>query len=895
MTAVGATGTMGGPLAFVFTDVVGSTKLWAADPQATSASFVVHDRVVRASVEANGGTIFGWAGDSFRASFPDPVAAVEAAEQIHRALAATDWVSGPPLRVRIGVNHGPAIARDGEYFGPTLNTTARLEQAAQPGQTVLSGAAAAELAGRCQLSALGRHRLRDVADPIDLYQVGEASFLPLRTVDAAMSTLPPVVGALVGRSSTVSQVRTTLDDGVPVTIVGTGGAGKTRLALEVGHLELSDHPDGCYFVDLSSVKDANALAPAIAQGCRIKVNGPDPLRQIVDHFENRAALVILDNCEHLVGPLGELLPSLVAVASDLAVLATSRQPLGLAAERVVNLGPLATAQDGPAVKLFVQRVRDLTPTFSPGESDLTKIAEICAHLDGIPLAVELAAARAGLLGLDYVLDGMHDRFRLLSSSRADGAGTLREAIDWSFGLLDPDEQDFFARCGIFTGSFDLRAAAAVAPHLDPIDVADLLHSLVDKSLLVVDGEVVGRFRLLETIRAYALLRLKERQVDDHVGRLHFVHYRNLVAVDDLVEAGDIGRAVRLSREWTNIEAALAWGIASEAIVDASRIAVGSIGMWDAQVPALVGKRWLETLIAKSDPADPITDRLKYALAGLEAQLDDFERVYELIEDLIANGHPDVRARSLALSGYLLARRTPERSPALFERAEQVIETHDLDDEVRVTLAWACASYSLYQADFEAAHDGFKAGFEIAKRMSVRTTHAVFVGHGLVAAQILLGRPAEAIATLDSYDWSNSRWDSSPVLRGVALIDVGQIAAAADLLINHATESLRGRLLRMSNDAMVGLAALALNRDETDRAWDLLGQAVTPRTPFTIALAEGLADRLGHGDDLRAIHRTREVSLVELDAIERVRAELDRINPGRADRPEADLIDLQRLD
>ncbi|MEM7093377.1 MAG: adenylate/guanylate cyclase domain-containing protein [Actinomycetota bacterium] len=880
MAEVG-TGRLTEPTTFVFTDVAGSTKLWAADPEGTARSFVVHDAVVRAAIDAHGGELFGWAGDSFRAAFGDRQAALAMCEAIHEGLSDADWGEGPGLRVRIGVTHGQALARDGEYFGPVLNTAARLQEIAHPEQTVVGSAAVAGLEG-VSIAALGRHRVRDVADEIELFQLSERRFPPLRTVDAALSTLPPLSGSLVGRRDAILEVRSALSERRPVTVVGTGGAGKTRLAIEVAHLELSDHADGCYFVDLAPVTTEEGVAPAIARSSRIKLSTDDALQEIVDYFATRQALLVLDNCEHLIGSVRRFVQHLSISSPGLSLMSTSREALGVSSERVIHLGPLSTSDEGgPAVELFVHRIRDNVPDFEPTPAELVQIAEICGHLDGIPLALELAAARSGVLGLDHLLDGMHDRFRVLSSSQTDGSRTLREAIDWSFGLLTDLEQDFFARCGVFNGSFDLRAASAVAPEIDALDIADVLHSLTRKSLISSEGALGGRFRLLETIRAYALLQLGDRQLVDDVRDLHFAHYRELVAVDEIEAAHDLDRAARLTPEWSNISGALEWGVASEHWHDTARLAAGCIGLWEMPVPAVEGKRWIELLLAQPEISDQSASILRYALSALEAQLDNFDRVFELMTELCEGATPEVRAIALGLFGYLRSRRSPETSEGMFAEAQAAIDEYGLGTEARVTLTWARGAHAIYKPDLEEASSWFRQGFEIAQASPVRTPNTVYAGLALVTAQLLAARPADALATLDSYNWSDSRWDSSAVLRAVALIDLDRAGEAADLLFQYANESLLGRMRRMSNDAMIGFAALALHRGETGHAWHLMKQAITPRTPFTIGLVEGLADRIGRGDELREAHRTRQVSLAELDAIDYLRAEMNRLTDATA--------------
>lgn len=876
------TGRLTEPTAFVFTDVVGSTKLWAADPHATGRSFLIHDTLVRSVLKAHNGEIFGWAGDSFRAAFAERSDAVAACQAIHRELANADWGDDPALSVRIGVTHGQALHRDGEYFGPTLNNAARLEEMARPGQTVLSAAAVAGLDG-VTITALGRQRIRDVAEAIELFQLGNQRFAPLRTVDAALSTIPPLTGTLVGRSASIAEARAGLDERHPVVIVGTGGAGKTRLAIEVAHLEMRNHPDGCYFVDLAPVAGGAAAGATIARSCRVKITGDDALPEIADHFAERHALLILDNCEHMVGYAARFVRYLGTQAPGLRLLATSREALGIPGERLVTLGPLETDADGAAVDLFVQRIRDHAPDFSPSTAELAQIAQICEHLDGIPLALELAAARAHVLGLGHLLDGMHDRFRMLSSGHGDGTRTLREAIDWSFGLLSGQEQEFFSRCGVFKGSFDLRAASALVPDLDPLDVADLLHSLSRKSLIFVEGALGGRFRLLETIRAYALLQLRERGTLDEVSALYFEYYVGLAAVGGLDEAIDLDRAVRLATEWSNLASALEWGTEHERWVESARLANGCLGLWEDVVPTVEGKRWVQKILPHVADHETEANVLRFGLATFEAQLDNFGRVHEILEQLRDSPVPEIQAHGLALLGYLAARVTPAASLPLLDRAEELVVEHDLGADIAITTCWARGAHALYASDLDEAYRCFRSGFDLARDAPYRTVNTIFAGLSLATAQLLLGRPSEALATLDSHHWSDSRWDSSPILRAVALLDLDRAGEATELVFAYAAESLLGRLHRMSNDAMIGFAALALHRGETDHAWTLMQQAVTPRTPFTIGLVEGLADRIGRGDELRATHRQRTVSLAELDARHHVQAELDRMQSAIAER------------
>jgi len=458
---------------------------------------------------------------------------------------------------------------------------------------------------------------------------------------------------------------------------------------------------------------------------------------------------------------------------------------------------------------------------------------------------------------------------------------LREAIDWSFSLLSEQEQSFFTRCGVFVGSFDLRAASALVPELDPLDVADLLHSLSRKSLIVTEGALGGRFRLLETLRAYAVLQAAETGMTDSLQRLHFAHYCALAVVDNTAQASDLDRAVRLSPEWSNMAAALEWGTANDLWEEAAGLATGCLGLWEDVVPTVEGRRWTQHILPNIDQSSVAGGLLKIGLAAFEAQLDNFELVNTLITELCVHEVPQIRAHALTLAGYLVARVTPEASPGLFEKAEQVIVEHQLGHDIRITAMWTRGACELYSNDIEQAYKSFNKGFDIAREAPQRTVNTIFAGLSLAAAQLIMGRPSEALATLDSHNWADSRWDSSPVLRAVALLDLDRASEAVELVFGYATESLLGRLHRMSNDAMIGFAALAIHRGEPDHAWTLMQQAVTPRTPFTICLVEGLADRIGRGDDLRALHRERTTSLADLDAIDHLQAELDRMGAALA--------------
>jgi predicted ATPase len=881
-----------GIVTFLFTDVEGSTRLWAADAEATARSFERHDELIRDAIESCGGYVFGWAGDHFRGAFSDPAAAVAAAMAAQSALASCDWNGDPALRVRMGVHRGQVTQRAGDYFGPVPNTAARLEAVAAGGQILLSGAVADMV--DVEMLTLGQHRLRDVPQPVDIFQVGVESFRPLQVIDPSLSTLPLPGAPLIGRQREVGRIRQLLETSPMVTLTGTGGCGKTRLAVEVAYQELPSRSDGCYFVDLSSVSDGSELPAALAIAVRLEFGGSDEgaIDQVIAHLARRDALLVLDNCEHIVDDCAAFAERLLARNSTTALLATTRERLGVAGEDVLAVGPLSIEGDAPAVQLFVERAAAANPAFThggdPDDPVRTTVVEICRQLDGMPLAIELAAARISVLTPDEVLDRMSDRFRLLSGGRGrQRRRTLQATLDWSYDLLDEDEQRFFRRCGVFVGSFDLPAAVAVSG-FDDYDAIDLLESLVAKSLLAVDDSLdnpTTRYRMLETIRIYAG-DLLARSGDVLAAReAHLRWFQSRAVTSDFIEAADLNRAGALRADWPNLASALEWALArgddpetgDTANEVAAHLAFGCQGLWEAQVPAIEGRRWVEQ-IADGLHAGECRDWLRYILAVLSMQLDDFTVVHRQLEELIGDGgtSPEVLAQSSGLMAFLCGRQDPDRARALAQRAEQVVSGHRLAGEHVTPGVWASGCLALYENRADASLPDFARAYALLEATERHTNHRVMAGLALASVHILVGHPARALDIVESGEWSSSVWDSSPIVRALALIDLGRANEAADLVIDFGYAALRGRLSRMANDALVGMAALAIKRGEGAHAWVLLRQAASPKTPFTIALAEGLADRVGRGDELRVIHRERRRPLTELDASEHLRAELERI-------------------
>lgn len=866
-----------GIVTFLFTDVEGSTRLWAADTEATAHSFVLHDKLIRETISANDGYVFGFAGDSFRGAFADANSAVIAAKLVQEALRNIDWGPGPPLRVRMGLHRGRATYRDGDYFGPVPNTASRIEAAANGGQILMSEAVNNEV--NFSTRYLGNHRLRDVDEPVSIYQLGHDSHRTLRTIDPELSTLPNSGSQIVGREGEIHRIRGLLETSSLVTLTGAGGCGKTRLALEVAHRELPNRRDGCYFADLSAVSDESELPAALASSIRLQLSSGDTMRQVVDHLAQREALILLDNCEHLLEVCARFAEDLLARSGSTMLLTTSRQRLDVAGEAVVIVSSLSnTAAEPAAVDLFVERAKTVYPPFTDDEATRAVIAEICDRLDAMPLPIELAAARISVMSPSEVLERMGDRFRLLSGGRGrQRRRTLQATLDWSFDLLDEDEQQFFASIGVFVGSFDLAAAVAVSG-VDEYEAIDLIGSLVAKSLItpVATGEEHSMFRLLETVRIYAGDQLSRRDGITAAREAHLSHYATLTAAESWIEAEDLDRSRLLAPHWPNIVSALEWATSANNWSTAAQIATGCQGLWESRVPAVEGHRWLTLIAANLDPESQALAGIKRNQAMLAMQVDEFEEVHRLNTEIIEMNDPQAKLLALSMHAFTRARQFPDEAEKLAEQAMALIEKHGFGDAERAGVYWVRGTLHLYDHDVVGALPLFEEGMRNINRVDHRFNYSVVLALSTATAQLIAGRPEDALVTLDSMDFSPSIWDSSELIRAIALIDHGQVSLAADLVVHYGRGALRGRLNRQANDALVGLAALALNRGETDHGWALLQQAVTPRMPFTIALAEALAARVGFGDDLRRRHRERVTPLLELDATDYLRVELDRL-------------------
>jgi predicted ATPase/class 3 adenylate cyclase/DNA-binding CsgD family transcriptional regulator len=579
-----------GTVTFLLTDVEGSTQGWEAKPAPMGAAIARHYELLDAAIAGRGGVrpVEQGEGDSVVGAFARASDAIAAALDAQRAFAAEVWPDGIELAVRMAVHTGEAELRDeGNYFGPAVIRCARLRAIGHGGQVLVSDVAAGLVAERmpddAELVELGVHRLRDLGRPERVWELRHpdlpTGFAPLRSLDSFRHNLPVQLTPLIGRGTEVAEVSCLVIDERAVTLTGSGGVGKTRLALAVAADAVERFAGGAWLVELAGVGDPGGVASTTlaAIGGR-QAPGGDLVQQVAAELGPRESLLVLDNCEHLLDGCAEMVVGLLAANSAVTVLATSREPLGVPGEvswRVPSLPapppgiPVAVAalSQFDAVRLFIDRARRARPSFKIDDANAPAVAQICSRLDGIPLALELAAARCRQLSAERIARDLDDRFTLLTGGARTVLHrhqTLMASIDWSFNRLDTEEAIAFRRLGVFADAFPLEAAEAVLAalqDLDPVAVFDLLSRLVDKSLVAVEDGPGGepRYLLLETLRAYALDRLRDVGELEAMRRAHaewclgwLEALRGQLHLDAVVE--------RVEFLYGNLKAALDWSV-----------------------------------------------------------------------------------------------------------------------------------------------------------------------------------------------------------------------------------------------------------------------------------------------------------------------------------------------
>jgi len=725
-----------GTVTFLFTDIEGSTRLWEQHPTTMRAALVRHDTLLHQMIAAHGGTVFKTAGDGVNAAFSRAPNALHAALSMQRALQAESWGVIGALRVRIALHSGASEERGGDYFGPALNRVARL-LACGHGDQILLSLATAELVREhlppdAELRDLGTHRLKDLSRPEQIFQLATpdlpAAFPPLNTLDARRTNLPAQPTPLIGREHDVAAVCALLrrTDVRLVTLSGPGGTGKTRLALQVTAELIEDFSDGLYFVDLAPIHDSSLVTTAIATTLGVRESGGQPLlERLKGYLHYKRLVLLLDNFEHLLDAAA-LVAVLLAATSHLKVLVTSRERLHLRGEQEVAVLPLAVPDPAhlpaldqlsqyAAVALFIQCAQESQPAFQVTNASAGAVAQICVQLDGLPLAIELAAARLKLFRPEALLTRLSNRLALLTGGPRDLPArqqTMRNTITWSYDLLSDAEQTLFRRLGVFVGGCTLEAAEAVCEASDlrleawigaqtsilnpqASSLIDRLASLVDKSLLRREEGIAGepRFTMLEIIREYALERLTECGEAPAAQQAHASFYQDIAErVAPLLHGPEqIAWLDRLDEEHANLRIALAWTFSSQSHVALGmRLAAALLWFWIQRNHFSEGYTWLQRAAALSQKAGaaPMVRANVLRAAGIMAQFwTEYAQAIPLLEESLS-----------------LARAEDDRTAA----AEALVFlgwiARDRGDYVRAETLEA-ESLALYQAQDDAAGRG----------------------------------------------------------------------------------------------------------------------------------------------------------------------------------------------
>ncbi len=673
-----------GTVTLVFSDIEGSTRRWERDRDAMASALARHDLLMREAIEQAGGRVFKTVGDAFCASFSVPARAVFAALAAQRALLAEDFSSVDGLRVRMALHVGSAEEREGDFFGPSVNRVARLLSTAHGGQVLLSGALAELTKGAlpdlCSLRDLGAHRLKDLLNPERVYQLLAPDlpddFPPLRSLNVLSNNLPPKLTSFVGREREVSEIAALLREHRLVTLTGAGGIGKTRCATQVGADLLNGSDDGVWMVELAPILDPTLVESAVVRTLGIHASGARPvLEMLLEYLQQRRLLLILDNCEHLNVAASGCAAAILRACPDVRILATSREPLHIAGESMYRMPSLARSE---AVELFVDRARATDSAFALDETSAQDVAEICHRLDGIPLAIELAAARVNAFSPATIAQRLDQRFRLLSGgdrSALPRHQALRATIDWSYELLDERNRTIFRRLSVFAGGWTLDAAVKVCVDdaIDEWSIVDGLSSLVDKSLVISDASAEERrYSMLSSIREYGLERLTETGEADAITQRHarlyasFVHELQPLVVD--LEDAEWRR--RFSAELDNARAVIERTIFEQRDPD-----LGFSLLAELEWPELVATpqealRWYDaaSMLAESAPNAIMRSRLLRHRVHLQwllgVPLAEHEAsALRALEAARATSDPDEIARALANLGACY------RTGARFEEAD----------------------------------------------------------------------------------------------------------------------------------------------------------------------------------------------------------------------------------
>ena len=612
-----------GTVTFLFTDIEDSTRLWQEQPEAMSHAHALHDKILQEAMEANHGYVFRTVGDSFSVAFHNAQDALMATLTAQRELQTEQKDSALKVKARMGLHTGAAeIQTDGKYEGyVTVASCQRVMSVAHGGQILLSQTTADlldDLPEEVSLRDMGEHQLKSLRSSLRLYQLIAPGlpqeFPPIQSINRFPNNLPTQLTSFIGREKEIAELKSALESAHLVTLTGSGGTGKTRLSQEVGAQLLTNFSHGVWLVELAPLGDQSQVIPSLAKVFGLQELPFHPLAELVeDYLRDKKLLLILDNCEHLISACARLADHLLHQCAGLKILASSREALGIAGE-VAYYTP--SLEDSEATQLFVERAHATNSNFKLSDANRSAVAQICHRLDGVPLAIELAAARTKLLSAEQIASRLDDMFRLLvggSRTALPRQQTLRALIDWSYDLLGQPERSALAYLSVFAGGWTLEAAEAVLRS----DGLDLLSNLVDKSLVVTEEsgqEGQTRYRLLETIRQYAREKLLESGESSTARELHLEYFLHLAAEAESKLMGPqmLQMLEQLEPELDNIRAALEWALERNPET-ALQLAANLTYFWHGRGHITEGRRWLGEALSRWEALSTEDSREQQAL------------------------------------------------------------------------------------------------------------------------------------------------------------------------------------------------------------------------------------------------------------------------------------------
>jgi predicted ATPase/class 3 adenylate cyclase len=897
-----------GTITFLFTDIESSTKLWEQYPDQMGKSLPVQETILREEIARHGGHVFKTVGDGVYAVFGDTLSAVSAAGDAQQRLVETSWETPGGLRVRMALHTGTAQLQGGDYFGPALNRIARILSAGHGGQVLVSEATRTlverDLPKGSSLRDQGLHRLKDLAQPEHIFQLVTPGlpddFPQLRSLDAFPNNLPRQLTSFVGREREMMDVKNLLSTSPLLTLTGSSGSGKTRLALQVGAELVETFRDGVWLVALEVVSDQLMVPRAIASAVGVHEDlsfVARPLSDVlVDSLKEKSLLLIVDNCEHVLSASAEIATLLLRSCPDVRILATSQERLGVGGERVYQVSSLSipSPQQPPtaerlaqyeAVRLFTERAALSQPRFTLTAGNAPAVAQVVQQLEGIPLAIELAAARVKVMSVDQIAARLNERFRLLTvGPRTDAPRhqTLRAALDWSYDLLSEAEQGLLRRLAVFAGSFDLEAVEAICGDQAGADILDLLSRLVEKSLVMFDEQdATARYRLLETVRLYGQEMLTAAGEEPAVRARHRDWYLIMAERAEPALAGPEQKdwLDRLELEHDNFRAALRWSLSGDDETGPLLRLAGALWrFWEIRGHWIEGRKWLETTLAKTAGVEgPSRIKVLSGAANLAFDQGDFPRAHALGEGTLALSQKvgDKQGTVVCLNLLGLEACSIEN----FGRARELgAESLRLSQELGDTMgiAGGLAILGLVargEGDTTKAIEQLTQSLQHFRALGDRLRSSlVLLNLGLVVREQGDLNQARVLfeESLDLFKTLGDRWGVafSQSNLGILAWTQHEHERAADLYKESLVLRRELKDKRGIATSLVGLAAVATRQEHFERAATLFGAAEALRESIEVALPPFIR---GEYDNLIASVRSKLPSAIYEKARSRGRA------------------------